>query len=688
MEDRSTTGRGPRALGVWDRQAVAIASLALGAVLAVSMYVMAFGSGTVRSLGSDSAGYVVQMRGASAGVFDLQGSRPGVAVTGAFLVGTGLTAAGAAPIVMSVTLAACLGLAAAVAVRRTFGLSPWAMGVVVLVVATWGGTARLASGYLANLLSLTFFLLAMILALARGPGRVSLAVVALSLACFLAHPGLAPVYLVIVIGWCVACTFSPRLRERTRLRASEGVATSGAFLIALAIAVAVLAGVLGLEMRDIVDFTFVRERFDERAAHLVRWLSPGLTLTMVLAGVLIGLVRRSITMPAAATRLGIVWLVISAAGLLVLAVFPTVPGHRTILLGVPAPMLGGVLISSGAQMLIEKIRPVGRIRVMASTAVAVITLAVSLWIAVVALRPFDARARASVSPKTRAASTVASYLMAVDAKGPVVIVANPPSDGAKRWKKRQNFVRSLAPDDVFLSIAMYLGDERKLLRGVQTYRRGPGSELFNVASDRTWPAVRKMLDDDPIIVVVRSWVQRTVWKRVVALAPEEVPTIAVLQGPVPDGEVIPMEEIRLPLVEAAVRVVLLVLILGIIGGGWSAFILRGRGSPADMAALAPTFGLALVLIIAMGVALLGANPGDPVSLGAVGITGAIGWIRSVRFARGVRTDIRLSALLGRATIPPLLSPAAPGGLPMETVAPISARPKSVITSGAESALRR
>jgi hypothetical protein len=604
----------------------AVASLAAGAILAIALYVAAFGSGSVHSLGTDAAGYVVQMRGAASGVFDFQGSRPGTAAAGAFLTGIGVVPAGAAPIVISVALAAILGLAAAVTLRSVANLPAWASGVVVLLVATWGGTARLASGYLANLLSLTLFLLAVHLALTSRSRVAAVPVLLVGVACFLAHPGLVPAYLTIAVGWVVAGLV--RRRPGTSLRDGEALATTVALLGAAAIVAVIVFGPLNLTVRDLADFTFAQDRFEERAADFVRWMSPGLTAALVVFGVLICLVPAGIRTPAAASRLGIVWLGISAAGLAILHVMPSQPGHRTLLLGVPVPMLAALLVVGAAKVLIERIRPDGWARTIASGSVLTIAIAAAVAIAVTTLRPFEAKASTSAPPTDRTASVsamIAGYLRAVRSERPVILVANPSPEDPMRWKGRQNQVRSLAPDGMFLRTVVYLGDERNLLRGVPTFRRGPGSELFNLASVRTWAEVEDVLADDPIILVARRWVVPRVWDRVSPNALPSTPGIAVVSGPVP-ASLTPVGEQRLPAADAGIRIVGLVLLLGVLGAGWSDRTLRGRAGPADRIALAPAFGLCLVVLVAIAVAVMGGDPAGPFGLAAVALLAGIGWL--------------------------------------------------------------
>jgi hypothetical protein len=611
----------------------------MGAFLAIALYVAAFGPGTVHSLGSDAAGYVVQMRGVATGVFDFQGSRPGTAAAGAFLAGVGVTPAGAAPIVLSVALAAVLGLAAAVALRLLAGVPAWASGVVVLIVATWGGTARLASGYLANLLSLTLFLLAVVVALTRRSSRPSGAVFLIGIACFIGHPALAPVYLAIALGW-VLVSLVRRRPDGRWAGDGEALATMLALLAAAAVVAVVVFGSLHLATRDLADFTFARDRFQERASDFLHWVSPGITAAMVIAGLLVCVLPIGLRTRAAASRLGISWLAVTAAGLVILQVLPSQPGHRTLLMGIPVPMLGALLVVGIAHVLIERIRPVGWPRAVASAFVLSLALTGAIAIALTTLRPFEAKARTvpDADPKASIPELIAGYLDAVGTERPLVLVANPPPEAALRWKGRLNAVRSLAPDQAYLRTVVYLGNERRLLRGLPTYRHGPGSDLFNLASERTWSDVRSVLDDDPLVLVVRRWVPLPAWDRVSASARDTMPGIAVLRGPTPSA-MTPVDGISLPPPDAAIRVVAVIVLLGLLGAGWSTWVLRGAPVP-DRVALAPAFGLALVILMSMTLSIAGSNPAGPLGVVATIVVAGAGWVATLPRWRAARRRAR------------------------------------------------
>jgi hypothetical protein len=615
-----------------------VLSVVVVAVAVVALYVSAFPPEGVRNVGADANGYVVQIRAARLGVLDLQGTRPGVGVTGSVFSGAGIAPPGVAPILLSLAIAVCLGLAAGVAVRNAYGLPAWSTGVVAVIVATWGGTSRLASGYLANMLSLALFVLFLTLAVTRGRRPPSPVLVAVAIAMLFVHPGLLPAYGAIVVGWVLVSALRPPPGDRALDGRSEAMAATLALVLA-AVTVAVVLGIgLGLRPDDVVDFTVIREHFGGRALPLIEWLNPILTLVAIVAGCIFAFLFRSGRRAAVAARLGIPWLAFAGAGLLAPLVFSGLPGHRTLLLGVPAPMLGGLAVAGGVRLLTSRGGGAGSRTVLRVGAIAIAT-SVPLGVALLGLRSFDQHVSAQRSARS-AASALAGYLRAVDARRPVVIVSDPASDGGIRFlKARQNTVRAFAPEAIFLRIVTYLGDERALLEGMPTRRSGSDTATFNAASARTWPAVRSVLDDDPIVLAIRQWVRAPTWRRVADRVVPDAPDVAVIRGPMPRGDVPLPQKLAVSRSQAAIRISAALLLFGLLGGGWSAAAWPGRGSVVDVTGLAPAFGLCVVVLVGVAAALVGGDPGGPAGLGAVALAGSVGWILAWRRTRAPRSEM-------------------------------------------------
>jgi hypothetical protein len=618
-----------------DRTSLIVASAIAGAAVTISWYVSAFPPDRVRNLGSDASGYIVQMRAASAGVLDLQASRPGVGVLGASVAGTGLVPVEATPVVLSVALTVCIGVLAAAALRTGYATPGWAFGVAVVFVAAWGGTARLASGYLANLESLTLFLLAMVLATIPGEQRRTLAMTVAFTASLLAHPSLLPAYGAILIGWWAVSLLPAGTGPRSE--GSPPAVVAAAFSLASLLAIAILGGWIGLRLSDLQDFSLIGDQFGRRVAENLEWIGLTSSILMIVAGTVVTVVRRDAPRSWSMGALGGVWLLVSAAGVLLVALIPRLPGHRTLLLGIPAPMLGALAVAGVAYEVTRRIRRAGPMGTAARALVVASAVAIALGSTVSTHRLLESEARADLPGVNAGPAAVASYLRAIEDRRPVVIVIDPPgAAGIRFWKARQNTVRSLAPDDVFLDVVTYLGDERLLLRGAPTRRTG--DRLFDLASDRTWPSVRDRLPEDPIVLVVRPWVTDTVWERVTRSAALASPLVAVVRGPLAERALPTITATELTRGAAAWRIGLLVLVLGIAGGGWSLLALRRRGSVVDVFGIAPALGVAVVVLVGLAVTLVGGDPGGAWGLGIVAGVTAVGWGGAVRAARAASPE--------------------------------------------------
>lgn len=618
-----------------DRAWLIVASAIVGAAVTITWYVSAFPPDRVRNLGSDASGYVVQMRAASAGVLDLQASRPGVGVLGATVAGTGLVPVEATPVVLSVALTVCIGVLAGAALRTGYATPGWAFGVTVVFVAAWGGTARLASGYLANLESLTLFLLAMVLATTPGERWRTLAMTVAFTASLLAHPSLLPAYGAILIGWWAVSLLTAGTGSRKE--GSPPAVVVAAFGLASLLAIGMLGGWIGLRLSDLQDFSLIGEQFDRRVAENLEWIGLTSSILMIVAGTVVTIVRRDAPRSWSMGVLGGMWLLVSAAGVLLVAVIPRLPGHRTLLLGIPAPMLGTLALAGVAYEVTRRIRRAGAMGTAARALVVASAVAITLGSTVSTHRLLENEARADLPGVNAGPAAVASYLQAIEDGRPVVIVIDPPgAAGIRFWKARQNTVRSLAPDDVFLDVVTYLGDERLLLRGAPTRRTG--DRLFDLASDRTWPSVRDRLAEDPIVLVVRPWVTDTVWERVTRSAALASPLVAVVRGPLPERALATITATELTRGAAAWRIGLLVLVLGVAGGGWSLLALRRRGSVVDVFGIAPALGVAVVVLVGLPVTLVGGDPGGAWGLGIVAGVTAVGWGGAVLAARAASPE--------------------------------------------------
>jgi hypothetical protein len=615
------------------KTARSLIALCVAAVVSIGLYVFAYGPHDVHNIGSDSSAYVVQIRASAAGEMVTEGARPGVGLAGAFFSAAGITPIDLTPALFSLALMACLGLAAGAMIGTALPLPGWALASVTLIVATWGGTARLGAGLLGNLASLTLFVAAMVVVLRRERSRFSVWASLLFTASLVTHPGLLPGYGAILLAWIAFASMAGSRTDPVLVRLADPLSAALAFVTAI--------GMLALFMvrhdlgaGDIATFVGGGGRFEERLAEVMHWIDPWITLPLLGLGV-VSWVRMSARSRHDATRrtathLGLAWLSVASTGPVALLAFPGWPAHRTVLLGVAAPIVMGLGVVGATELI-----PRTRVAPIVNAGLATIF---SVALAAVMVIPFAQRARADRTPVNPVAAKVASYLRASNVERPVVVVSDPTgTPGVLLSKSRQNAIRALAPGAVFLRVVIYLGDERRLLQRRPTFRSegDPVARVFNDISQQRWPAVRAIMDERPVVLVPRPWVRTATWQRVRAEAVSVVPDLAILQGPLPEEELQPVVAVTVPKGDVVVRALAIIATLAIIGGGWSSIALGRRSGLVTVVGVAPAVGLAVVILGTEGTLLGGGDSGGATVIVVVSILAGVGWIVSaVRWRRG------------------------------------------------------
>ncbi|MDQ4107320.1 MAG: hypothetical protein M3138_00745 [Actinomycetota bacterium] len=609
------------------KTARSLITLCAAAVVSIALYVRAYGPSDVHNIGSDSSAYIVQIRAAAAGELVTEAPRPGVALAGAFFSAARITPIDLAPALFSLAMMACLGLAAGALISTALPLPGWAIASVTLLVATWGGTARLGAGLLGNLASLTLFVAAMVVILGREGSGFSVWAWLLFTASLVTHPGLLPGYGAILLAWMAFASMAGRRTDPVLVRLADPLGASLAFVAATgALSLFMLRHDLGAG--DVATFVGGDGRFEGRLAEIAHWIDPWITLPLLGLGI-VSWVRMSAHPPHDATRrtathLGVAWLSVATTGPVALLAYPGWPAHRTVLLGVAAPIVMGVGVVGAAEL-------IPRTRV-APFVTAGLASTLSVALAAVMVVPFAQRARADRTPVNPVAAEVASYLRASRVERPVVVVSDPTgTPGVLLSKSRQNAIRALAPDGVFMRVVIYLGDERLLLQRHPTFRSDgdPFARVFNDISQQRWPAVRAIMDERPVVLVPRTWVRTATWQRVSAEAVSEAPGLAILQGPLPEEELRAVGPVTLPKGDIVVRALAIIATLGIIGGGWTPIALGRRSRLATVVGVAPAVGLAVVILGTEGTLLGGGGPGGAIGLVVVSILAGVGWIVSL-----------------------------------------------------------
>ena len=620
-------------------------ALVAGSLASVLVYLSAFKRALV-PLGPDLFGYIWQTRIVGHAPLSSIEARPGVPILGSILAGLGLTSDALAPLVLAPVMMVALGFAVAVALRLAFRLPLWTVGVVGFVVTLWGGLLHLAQGHLANLLSLVCIVPAVVLlTIPSGPWRVRVFGAAASVAASgLAHAGFLPFYAVTAGLWLVLS--APSLLRARREGRRWWEEPSSSFVIALLIGgaavILVIFGVMGVSVEE---FTNIDDRvadFGNRLGQIARAIGLWVSATTVVAIVgTIAVWRLSRRSSLALTLLGLGWLTVSAVGGLLSVRDPTFPGHRALGVILPLPALAGLGIV-GIALVVSGWRAGatdGRTSFRLARAFAAACVVVVLSVLVVSPRVERLAKRAGGEPRGELARTIASYIAAVDPQVPIVIFADPATRlAALSWRGRQNQVRALAPvgsiDRIFFLIGR-LGVDGLPERGVAPANAGDSAIAYAV--EQSWSAGGAALEEGAIIVVPRAYVRGQMWQEI-ASQPSRVviPELAVLRGPLqPPGALVPTATV--PVAQARWQIIACLLVLAVMGGGYSASLVWGRGgSMLEGAALAPALGMVLVVMTGVTVAMLGADPAGASGLiPAALVTGAgyvLAWRRRRRTA--------------------------------------------------------
>jgi hypothetical protein len=609
----------------------AFAALAAGALVPILVYPRTFGS-KIFPLGPDVFGYVWETRAVGAAPLSAVGTRPGVPVMGAILAGFHAVPADRAPLVLGFTVAAVVGLIVGALVRQAFSLPGWALGVVALVVALWGGVLFMATGYLANELSLACIVLALLLATIPGGslgGRMAATLAAATAASF-AHLGFVPLYAGIAGLWTVLSV--PRFLGRRR--AGERWWDDGPIWFSLALAVgaggaaAMVFGVMGLPVADltriddgVLDFTL--------RLH-ISVISTGLGLTAVMVAAAVGLVavwRLRGPRSASLIRLGIAWIVSCGAGGLLTLIHKSFPGHRAVLMLVPLPVLASMGVV-GVALAIQR-TGVSREPAAAWPAISVLRGLIAATLVIVSVlvivRPFLARVHraGSQTPRGSTARMVGTYLATIRADRPVVVFTRPASVlGALSWPGLQNQVRAYAPRSAIADTFLVVGELRGPdgTRPVPTWsHEGAITERFHYAVGKSWEHGGAAVRAGGIVVLPQAYSSADTWN---ALPPSTVvaPGLAVLRGPhvTPAVAIAPVE---IPSGEATRRGLVCLALLVAFGGGFAGWAARTRGgSVVDALAMAPVVGASLLILVGTAVGVPGGNPaGVPARVACVAV---------------------------------------------------------------------
>jgi hypothetical protein len=614
--------------------------IAAAAVLPL-LYLHTYAGQPVHALGWDSYGYIWQSRIAGIDPLSEVGTRLGVPMIGSLVEHVLGVDASVEPVVLGLSMMIGLAAATAVVIRLAFRLPAWTVSVIALVVGWWGGTARLASGYQANLLSLMLFIAATAIFL-RSRGRTSMLLIggAVMFACGIGHPGFMPVYVAVTAGWVVLSI--PQLRrdrrEGRRLLRTESVAALIAASGTLAVVAFIVFVPLHHSVTDVADLSVVSGLFGKRLAKLPTQTGAISTVPLAAIGFFVGYRMRRRREARVLSALGITWTLACVGGLLLGIVDSSFPAHRAVLFATPVAAAMGFGVA-GVGRSIARLGS-GAVARKSAAAVAVMAMAG----AIVAVAAVGHRTYGDLVDSPRAyiedpARRTAAYIATAKPQVPIIVVTNRPGiDGVLVTKLYYNATRAFAPTFAIPRILVYLGAPAQIERNQPSLIEDPTEDWevgFNDISMRNWPGVEQALRQGAIILFNQEQVTPAVWETTPADNPthQVAPGLFILRGPL----VTPGVNIASPSIseaKVAFQVLLTLLLLIVAGGGYAyACVLLGGGTVLDAMGLAPAIGAAPAVLSGTAVASAQIVPGSPTGVLLFVAVSAAGYVIAAVLSR-------------------------------------------------------
>jgi len=529
--------------------------------------------------------------------------RPGYPVVAATLSSVLHVSPFRVTMVMGSVLALAIGLAAGGFVAGVLKRPLWQLGVVALVVSLSPSVIALMKpeGYLDTMLAAAVFLAASIpIALSlESPGAIIPAVALLGAGAVIHWS-----FFILIGGTLALCALMYLPASWSRWRNGESLfATPSARIGEVAVGGAlfgagVLFGVLGNGIP--VNRTDVSE-FDKKLRRDVPKYRFPITLSLSALGIASLAVegrgsgerpRRSRFMLAFLVS----WCLVVLAGVVARVLFGLpVAAHRFLSFGLAIPILGivGVLWLAGLAGRTAKVLGVAVVVVAVAGSVA---LARQEWFT--STKPF-------VDPaQLRQAALAGAYLDAagVPDSAPFVVIIGP--QGWNDVGLMGHILRAGLPPERVPHLYVYVGTPESFLAG---------QPLDTAVSRFYFQAVRPIVGQHPPAVVLRSFNAKPfgTWAQA---HPDGViaDALAIVDGPRPAGEVAaaglgvgPFSWWKLGLIGTASAI-----LLGLVGLGWALAMLRRWLRPAELLAIAPAVGIAVLVVLGivadrLGIRLIG-----------------------------------------------------------------------------------
>ena len=643
MNERSASGRSWAVTG--------ISAVALSAALFLFYFPVYRLRGFRLPLGFDASWYIWRANFASGNEIGplRTAARPGHELLSAVLGSLSGLSQFQLAVVLPFTLAAMFALAMAALSSVCLGEDTRRYVITVAVAGTLLGTTRLVGENLANLLNLLLIVaaLAALCRLLSGERGFSAAVVLL-VASGLAHWLFLAVFgAVMVVTMLWALPASLRWRERgvplvrTEVGALAGVGAVVAALMLVTITWVLRTPFLTFEMSEDPLRFLPKLRTD--LSLLPPWL---LLVATVGAGLLLTQRRRQEPDGARRGQAGFLvrvlasWVVVAAAGLIYGALTLDLPPHRFLpLFIVPGTFFLATAVDHLGTWLRGRLRSHSRRRTLSWGPHAVSAVAVAVLAIPGAMGWYSHGPAQWLDPSAlRQAMTAGRYMEGLPEGEPVVYVVGPRGRaGVVSVPLKERTIRAGLPGSRAGDAYMFVGEPDDLLAGRRTVLDGP---LLERAALPYWRDVKGLLPHRPPALILKALASRQYRKAVSTLGASEIGQgVALLRGPKPPAPLAaPPLPAAVPTVGAGLLwAVLLLALLSMAGAGWVLGTLGWSSPPQVVVSLAPAFGAAALMLLALvankaGVGLAG--PGGVGTYAAAATSGlAMAWLARVRERR-------------------------------------------------------
>jgi hypothetical protein len=578
-------------------------------------------------------------------------SRIGFPITVLTLSGLFRTSTFAVAAVVPIAAIAATALACGAFVAHGLRRGPIVLAVVTVIVGTSVGMTQMIAGtYEENLLAQAAFAAALVpIATTVTGGRGYLAAVLVLGAGGLAHQAIYGSMLAVLVFTLAA--FLPASWRAWRSGATSPASTPSARLAGIlgGAGAVTAAGIYGILRAAPYPALLKRQEFAPKVRFIVPVYRLPVTVPIAVAGGAVETIRgrrqhrrgdsgSGSLHPATKFFLVLMgaWTIVCAVGIAGYYLGRAWPAHRFLAFALPLPIflgLGILALGEGAARgvlavaggtLRRAARPVG-------IAVTVVAIAGAVFIGYWALYRAEARRGLETLDRQKLQLAVAaqSYLRlgGVPATRPVVfLLDNRGSNPQLAVPGYSNILRAPLPADLIERIYFYVGTPQNYLAGVPTLMP-VDVHNYNKMSTRFWNDLQPALPHDPVVLMLRSTNQS--YDGYVTGHPDQevTPGVVSLNGPRLAGAIPTPKVPGAPrgLAAASLMAAAALIVLGLVGLGWTVALLPGHVRPFERLALGPGFGIGMLILGGAVADLLGVRLGGWSGAFTLVGCGLVGW---------------------------------------------------------------